>query len=264
MDTKKVCAVPFLAAGLMLGCTAPETEAPTATPEPAPPAPEVGVYGLAAPILAGQEEAFQEVVAEITGERAEVHRTAYGELGATKEQVWLQKTPEGSMAVVVLEGTDLEGLGEREAASEDPHVQWFLGRLGEIHGFDPASPPPPNQLVFHGDVSGVEGETHPFAIAVPILEGKRATFDEFIAAFEEKKAAWEESRRAKGVAKEYVWLQETPAGAMVVVYFESTSPDGPPLTDETELEFDAWFQESIADIHGIQPGDSLPPNEKVK
>jgi hypothetical protein len=245
MDTKRVFAVPFLAAGLMLGCTAPETEAPTATPEPAPPAPEVGVYGLAAPILAGQEEAFQEVVAEIKGDRAEVHRTAYSELGVTKEQVWLQKTPEGSMAVVVLEGTDLEGLGEREAASEDPQ-------------------PPPNQLVFHGDVSGVEGETHPFAIAVPILEGKRATFDEFIAAFEEKKAAWEESRRAKGVAKEYVWLQETPAGAMVVVYFESTSPDGPPLTDETELEFDAWFQESIADIHGIQPGDSLPPNEKVK
>ncbi len=264
MNSKWLFVAPFLAACFTAGCTAPETEAPTATPEPAAAAPEAGVYGFAVPILAGQEQAFQEMVAEIAGARAETHQKAYAELGVTKEQAWLQETPEGSMVVVVLEGTDLGGLAAREVASEDPHIQWFLGRLAELLGYDPADPGPVNELVFRGDVSGVEGETHPFAIAVPILEGKRAAFDEFIAAFEPKKAAWEESRRAKGVAREYVWLQETPVGAMVVVYFESTSPDGPRMMDESELEFDAWFQEQLTDIHGIQPGDSLPPNKQLK
>lgn len=266
MNTKWMPAAPFLMACLVLACAAPEQEAPEATREPEAAAPEVGAYALAAPILEGQEEAFRETAAAITtGERAEAHEEAYAELGVTKEQVWLQETPEGSMAVVYLEGTDLDQLAERELASENPHVEWFLDRLSEIHGYDPEAPPPPNELVFRGDVSAVEGETYPYALAAPILEGKRAAFDEFIAAFDERMDAWAESRRAKGIAKEYVWLQEAPAGQMAVVYFETTSPDGPQgMTAESDLEFDTWFQQHIADIHGIQPGDPLPRNERVK
>lgn len=151
MNSKWVCAVPLLAVCFSLSCTAPETEAPMATPEPAAAAPDEGVYAFAAPIPAGQEEAFNELVAEIAGARAEAHEKAYAELGVTKEQVWLQETPEGSMAVVYSEGTDLGELAAREAASEDPHIVWFMGRLAEVVGYDPAEPPPVNELVFRGD-----------------------------------------------------------------------------------------------------------------
>jgi hypothetical protein len=256
--------IPLLAAALMAGCGAPEPEAPPATPTPEP---QVDVYALAAPILPGQEEAFREMAAAITdGERAEAHRAAYAELGVTKEQVWLQETPEGSVAVVYLEGSDLEGLAAREAASEDPHVQWFLEQVTAVHGLDPQAPPPVNELVFRGDYAGVEGETEPYALAAPILEGEEAAFREFIAAFAERRAEAEASRSAKGIAKEYVWLQQTPEGSWAVVYFEATDPGSllEKMMADSELQFDAWFKQHVADIHGLQPGGPASPNERIK
>jgi len=257
--------LPLLAAGLMIACGAPEAEAPAPTPEPtAEPAPEV--YALAAPILEGQEDAWMNLVAEITGPRAEAHAEAYAKLGVTKEEVWLQKTPEGSWAVVYMEGKDLENLMAREFESDDPHVQWFTEQLAAVHGFDPEGEPlPANELVFRGDVPGVEGDTQPYALAAPILAGQEAAFAEFIAALQDRKAEWEESRRAKGIAKEYVWLQNAPEGSVAVVYFEATDPEGllSRMMAESDLEFDGWFQERIAAIHGIS-GEPPPPNERLK
>jgi len=256
----------LLAVGSMIACGAPEAEAPAPAPTPEPtaePAPEV--YALTAPILEGQEEAWNDVVAEITGPRAEAHAEAYEKLGVTKENVWLQKTPEGSAAVVYMEGSDLENLMAREFASDDPHVQWFTQQLAAVHGMDPEGQPPPNELVFKGDVSGVEGDTQPYALAAPILEGQEAAFTDFIAGLEERKADWEESRRAKGIAKEYVWHQSTPEGSFAVVYFEATDPEGllGRMMAQSDLEFDSWFQEEIAEIHGIS-GEAPPPNVRLK
>jgi hypothetical protein len=257
----------LLAVVLMVACGAPEAETPAPAPTPEPTAePAVEVYALVAPILEGQEDAWKDLVAEITGPRAEAHAQAYAKLGVTKENVWLQKAPEGSAAVVYMEGNDLENLMAREFASDDPHVQWFTEQLAAVHGFDPeAEPLPPNELVFEGDVSGVEGETQPYALAAPILKGQEAAFADFIAALQERRAEWEESRRAKGIAKEDVWLQNTPAGSIAVVYFEATEPEGllGRMMAESDLPFDGWFQEQIAKIHGIS-GEPPPPNERLK
>jgi hypothetical protein len=218
-----------------------------------------------APILTGQEEAWRAFVGQLTGERAEDHARSLASHGVERELVWLQRSPEGSAAVVYFEGTAVDQVLARRSASDDPHDRWFGEQLGVLHGLG-AEPPPPNELVFRGEARGVEGETGEYALAAPILPGKQEAFAALIRGLEERSAEWEESRRAKGIAREYVWEQRSPEGAYAVVYFEATDVGGvlDRLMGPSQLEFDTWFQGRVAEVHGLDPAALPAANERLK
>jgi len=258
--------VALLACLGIAGCGAPEP-ATTPSPEPAEEAPAetVDVYALFAPIVSGQEQAWRGFVAELSGGRAEAHTRSLAAHGVQRELVWLQRSDSGSGAVVYFEGDAADQVMARRAASDDPHDIWFGERIAELHGLG-TEPPPPNELVFRGEVPEVEGDTEEYALAAPILPGQQAAFEELIRGLRERREEWEESRRAKGIAREYVWEQRSPEGSYAVVYFEALDAAGVlgRLLGTSELDFDSWFREQIGRVHGLDPEQLPAPNERLK
>ena len=102
--------------------------------------------------------------------------------------------------------------------------------------------------------------------AVPLLPG---TTDAWLRAVEEmmgpRRAEWEESLRRKGITRDFVSLQRTPAGDFVVVYIEGDDPDS--LISQylsSDDPFDHWFNETIlVGTAGIDPSQEPPPPNQV-
>jgi hypothetical protein len=95
----------------------------------------MGTYAFAAPILPGKTEEFKAFAKQMVGEKKVEHAASRKRAGITREMVFLQKTPLGDFAVVVMESPgDASRAMDKIFASQDPFDRWFLQRIGEIHG----------------------------------------------------------------------------------------------------------------------------------
>ena len=99
--------------------------------------------GFAVPILPGKEEQDRNGLAEIAGPRREEWEAASKRHGVTRHAVWHQQTPDGTLAIVLLEAEDIEAAMQEMASSDDPFDEWFRQQIKEVHGIDIASDPPP-------------------------------------------------------------------------------------------------------------------------
>jgi hypothetical protein len=70
------------------------------------------------------------------GERREAHSASRHSHGITRESVWIQGTPGGDVAVVLIESADLAGALLGLATSEEPFDVWFREHLAAVHGID--------------------------------------------------------------------------------------------------------------------------------
>ncbi len=68
-------------------------------------------------------------------------------VGITKQEVWLQQTPNGDMSIVHLEAGDPGRLFQELDSSDKPFDRWYAQQLKEIHGVDPSQSLPPNELI---------------------------------------------------------------------------------------------------------------------
>jgi hypothetical protein len=59
--------------------------------------------------------------------------------GITREASWIQSTPVGDVAVVLLESDDLAASLFGLAMSDDPFDAWFRAHVQQVHGVDLAS-----------------------------------------------------------------------------------------------------------------------------
>ncbi len=82
------------------------------------------------------------------GDRTADHEASRKRLGITREAVWLQRTPNGDVAVVHLEAHDLDAAFKGIATSQDPFDRWFREHVSEVHGIDlEGGFPPPEQIL---------------------------------------------------------------------------------------------------------------------
>ncbi len=103
---------------------------------------------LAIPIIPGKDDLDRSAFEEMKGPRREEYEAARRRLGFTREAVWHQQTPDGTVAVVYLEADDLEAAMQGAGSSQEPFDQWFRERMKEVHGIDLAEPaPPPEQII---------------------------------------------------------------------------------------------------------------------
>jgi hypothetical protein len=58
--------------------------------------------------------------------------------------VWHQKTPDGSVAIVLLEADDIQAALGGAATSQEPFDQQFRDSVKDVHGVDLANDPPPD------------------------------------------------------------------------------------------------------------------------
>lgn len=90
---------------------------------------------FAAPLLPGKTEVDRAAMASCrTGERKDAYEASRQRAGITSEAVWIQSTPLGDLAVVLLEADDLERAFQALATSDDPFDRWFRDLLREAHG----------------------------------------------------------------------------------------------------------------------------------
>jgi len=117
----------------------PMTSSPTATQ----------TLAFAVPILPGKTDADRAAMESCrSGERQADHAASRARAGITRESVWIQSTPGGDVAVVVLEGDDIGAAMGTLATSQEPFDTWFREVLKDVHGIDPSEGfPPPEQVM---------------------------------------------------------------------------------------------------------------------
>jgi hypothetical protein len=68
--------------------------------------------------------------------------------GITREAVWIESTPDGDVAVVVVEAPDIEAAMGAMATSDEPFDKWFREHIKNVHGMDLTEGfPPPEQVL---------------------------------------------------------------------------------------------------------------------
>lgn len=104
-----------------------------------------------------------------------------------------------------------------------------------------------------------------FAMALPILPGQAEGIERMRdEALGPRRSEYEESRRRMGITKETAWVQQTPMGEIVLVYWEVEDPQRAlQQMAESQDQFDAWFRQFLQNIHGVDMAGGAPPSSKI-
>jgi hypothetical protein len=103
--------------------------------------------GFCAPIIPGKEEVDRKGLEEAQGPRREEYEASRRRAGITREMVWHQETPNGTVAVVYLEADDIPTAMQTLGTSDDPFDRWFRELVKDVHGIDMAEGGPGPELV---------------------------------------------------------------------------------------------------------------------
>ncbi len=105
--------------------------------------------GFIAPLLPGKTETDRSAMISCwRGERKGAYEHSRRQLGITREAIFLQSTPNGDVAVVYWEATDVGAALKGLATSEEPFERWFRGHVREVHGVNVEDGfPPPEQVL---------------------------------------------------------------------------------------------------------------------
>jgi hypothetical protein len=108
------------------------------------------VIAFSIPILAGKTEAFRAAHRRFVVNRRTEFEASRRRLGVTAERGFLQRTPQGDVAVVVFDVVEPAGMLAATASSAEPLDVDFRLYLLEVFGLDlTQSPPtPPSEPVF--------------------------------------------------------------------------------------------------------------------
>jgi len=102
------------------------------------------------------------------------------------------------------------------------------------------------------------------AFAAPILPGKADAFRDWMRLEGERRKEHEASRERLGIGREAVWLQQTPAGDMAIIYMEADDLQAAFAGLATSQEpYDRWSRDTISDVHGIDLTQGFPPPEQL-
>jgi hypothetical protein len=113
--------------------------------------------GFVAPLLPGKTDADREAMAACwKGERNAAYEDSRRRAGITRETTWLQTTPMGDVAVVVLEADDIGTAMGALATSTEPFDVWFRDHVQQVHGISLAEGFPPPELIldYQADSAG--------------------------------------------------------------------------------------------------------------
>jgi hypothetical protein len=101
-------------------------------------------FAFVIPVLPGKEAADRQTMERFsTGEDRDAYVEAFRAKGLSRQAVWHQETPDGTVAVVFLEGEDVGRALGSMATSDEPFDRRWREFLQEVHGVDIANSPPP-------------------------------------------------------------------------------------------------------------------------
>ena len=96
------------------------------------------------PVVPGKEDLDRETMQRFAaGDGRDAFAASRRALGIRREAVWHQETPDGTVAIVLIEADDIERALSGTATSQEPFDQQFREYAREVHGVDLATNPPP-------------------------------------------------------------------------------------------------------------------------
>jgi len=99
---------------------------------------------FALPLLPGKEVDDRAGLLRYTeGEDRDAYFASRRALGITREAVWHQTTPNGMLAVILIEADDLDRALQGTSQSQEPVDVAFRSFVKDVHGLDLANEPPP-------------------------------------------------------------------------------------------------------------------------
>jgi hypothetical protein len=105
----------------------------------------MATFAFVMPVLPGKEDVDRETMQRFSsGEESGAFAAAFKSKGITRHAVWHQATPDGTLAIVVFEGDDIESAIGAMATSDEPFDKRFRAFLEDVHGVDIATSPPPD------------------------------------------------------------------------------------------------------------------------
>lgn len=102
---------------------------------------EVTMLALAVPIVSGKLDQWRAVMRDLAGPRGAEWQAQRRQL-QMRERIFFQNTPNGALAIVVLEGGDLPGAMRAIGTADDEFSRWLRQQVLETEGLDLAAPPP--------------------------------------------------------------------------------------------------------------------------
>jgi Family of unknown function (DUF6176) len=227
-------------------------------------------YGLVFPILPGKESLAHEVPAHLKEHRPEYEESRRG-AGISVERAYLQVNPDGSRHVVVYveAASSMRDSMQTLLSSSNPVDRYFFEKNGEATGVDfyngPTGPEP--ELVGQWLAPGASSRGRGFAFAAPLKPAMTQAGRLFAQeAFVARRSEITESRLAKNVLREEVFLNQTPMGDIIVVYLEGQDPvEANRQFAASSAPFDRWFKDQCREIflEGIDFDRPVPQNEEL-
>ena len=96
----------------------------------------MGGFAFSIPVVPGKEDLDRSTLDEMLGARREEYEAALRDAGITRQAIWHQETPNGTVAVVYVEGDDPESAVAHFGSSDEPLNTWFRDQMKEVHGVD--------------------------------------------------------------------------------------------------------------------------------
>jgi len=226
--------------------------------------------GFAFPVLPGKESIIHEVSDQLRSRRAEFDESRK-RAGVTLERAYLQKNPDGSSLVVAYveaQGTFADVLNSY-MSSGLALDRYFVEKNSEATGIDFSAgfQGPEPELIGEWVDPTAKTRQRGFAFAAPLQPGQTDAGRAFAReAYVTRKAEMQESRSAQNLIREMVFLDQTPAGDIVVVYLEGADPvEANRRFAASNSAFDRWFKDQCRQIFPpfINFDQPVPPNEEV-
>ena len=101
----------------------------------------MAALAMTLPLLPGKTEAWKNWTEEMAGTLLSEFRASRKRLGITREESFLQQTPQGDMAILYIEAEDMARVFQGLATSQDPFDALFRQNTQEFFGLDLAQPP---------------------------------------------------------------------------------------------------------------------------
>ena len=100
------------------------------------------------------------------------------------------------------------------------------------------------------------------ALAVPLAAEKLGAWESWVEELKgPRKAGFDDMNARLRLTEHRAYLQPTPDGNFLVLVIQE-GPGSDSFTTNlasSDHEFDRWFLETVADVHGIDPAGPLPP-----
>ncbi len=91
---------------------------------------------IVVPLKADKVEEWKNWMDECLGPRREEFEDMHERMGITSRRVWLARSPQGPMAIVVVDGPGADDLPRKLAESQEPFDKWFRDHVAEYYGGD--------------------------------------------------------------------------------------------------------------------------------